>query len=166
MLTKWAVWAGLGIAASLGVVGCDGGSATSSGDTAGDLIIDENQGTGAGGSGGSDGGGGTGGTNDTTSSGPPTLQSVCEAGCHEVETLSVELGCNPTPNCVGDCVDYGNSVGSCLDEYVDLMDCAGQEMSAETCNCSSQSGGILACNLCPGLLSTFQSCLDPWGMGG
>jgi hypothetical protein len=87
------------------------------------------------------------------------LLDGCTMDCMKVDALSTQLGCAPTPNCVGDCVDYGKFVGACEDEYVALNACVYDQISANTCYCGTSNGGILACNLCPSQLGAFQQCM-------
>jgi hypothetical protein len=124
------------------------------------------------GTGGAGGGGGNSGTvNQThTSSQSGSNQSStatgildqlldgCTRDCEKVVEVSNQLGCPPTPNCVGDCVDYGKSIGTCVDKYVALNVCVLQQMSSTSCHCGQTNGGILACDLCPKQVFDLGQC--------
>lgn len=143
-----------GILAACGLVACgDGGSsAGGTGGTGGTSSSDTSTSTGSS-------------STTTTSTGTTQDQELmdgCVAGCEKVDPLSQMLGCSPTPNCVGDCVDYGKSIGSCEDEYLALNKCAVQNVNAANCHCSSGSDKILTCDLCPVQRGALQQCV----MGG
>ena len=86
------------------------------------------------------------------------LQATCTTGCTKVDSVSQMLGCSPTPDCVADCVSYGQSIGDCEDEYVALSQCAAINANTLNCVCNPSNGNTLSCDLCPSQKSALFAC--------
>jgi len=90
---------------------------------------------------------------------PETLEEACETLCTNAEAVESELQCEGTPGsptCVPDCVARVNP--ACEAEYMALVVCQGEEVSADACMCG-QNGG-LSCDTCTAEKMTYVTCVS------